>query len=158
MGQGVYETSAMLRHYLSFCVIFVMVPILSRINGMKAGLTSVTNTAETHALVQREKGRNEDDPAQIDPALHLPDHHLVSFSGFPVVWTISKAINTSTGCPFMARSCLRHLCDAELQNLIASQNLAGASGQLPFLYAIVQTVTIHVRLLLSFDFVCELYH
>jgi len=54
----------------------------------------VTNTAETHALVQREKGKKQMIQRRLLPAyLFLI---IISFlSVFPLLWMISAATNTS---------------------------------------------------------------
>lgn len=114
----------------------------------------MTNTAETHALVQREKGKNQMIQRRLIPAyLFLI---IISFlSVFPLLWMISAATNTSLD---VARGKIMFGTYAmqNFKNLIASQNLAGAMGN-SFLYAIVQTViSMFVCSLAGFGF--ELYH
>ena len=114
----------------------------------------MTNTAETHALVQREKGQKQMIQRRLIPAyLFLV---IISFlSVFPLLWMISAATNTSLD---VARGKIMFGTYAmqNFKNLIASQNLAGAMGN-SFLYAIVQTViSMFVCSLAGFGF--ELYH
>ena len=114
----------------------------------------MTNTAETHALVQREKGEKQMIQRRLIPAyLFLV---IISFlSVFPLLWMISAATNTSLD---VARGKIMFGTYAmqNFKNLIASQNLAGAIGN-SFLYAIVQTViSMFVCSLAGFGF--ELYH
>lgn len=114
----------------------------------------MTNTAETHALVQREKGKKQMIQRRLIPAyLFLV---IISFlSVFPLLWMISAATNTSLD---VARGKIMFGTYAmqNFKNLIASQNLAGAIGN-SFLYAIVQTViSMFVCSLAGFGF--ELYH
>ena len=114
----------------------------------------MTNTAETHALVQREKGKKHMIQRRLLPAyLFLI---IISFlSVFPLLWMISAATNTSLD---VARGKIMFGTYAmqNFKNLIASQNLAGAMGN-SFLYAIVQTViSMFVCSLAGFGF--ELYH
>ena len=114
----------------------------------------MTNTAETHALVQREKGKKQMIQRRLIPAyLFLI---IISFiSVFPLLWMISAATNTSLD---VARGKIMFGTYAmqNFKNLIASQNLAGAMGN-SFLYAIVQTViSMLVCSLAGFGF--ELYH
>lgn len=114
----------------------------------------MTNTAETHALVRREKGKKHMIQRRLIPAyLFLI---IISFiSVFPLLWMISAATNTSLD---VARGKIMFGTYAmqNFKNLIASQNLAGAMGN-SFLYAIVQTViSMFVCSLAGFGF--ELYH
>lgn len=114
----------------------------------------MTNTAETHAFVQREKGKKQMIQRRLIPAyLFLI---IISFlSVFPLLWMISAATNTSLD---VARGKIMFGTYAmqNFKNLIASQNLAGAMGN-SFLYAIVQTViSMFVCSLAGFGF--ELYH
>lgn len=114
----------------------------------------MTNTAETHALVQREKDKKHMIQRRLIPAyLFLI---IISFlSVFPLLWMISAATNTSLD---VARGKIMFGTYAmqNFKNLIASQNLAGAMGN-SFLYAIVQTViSMFVCSLAGFGF--ELYH
>lgn len=114
----------------------------------------MTNIAETHALVQREKGKKQMIQRRLIPAyLFLI---IISFlSVFPLLWMISAATNTSLD---VARGKIMFGTYAmqNFKNLIASQNLAGAMGN-SFLYAIVQTViSMFVCSLAGFGF--ELYH
>lgn len=114
----------------------------------------MTNTAETHALVYREKGKKHMIQRRLIPAyLFLI---IISFlSVFPLLWMISAATNTSLD---VARGKIMFGTYAmqNFKNLIASQNLAGAMGN-SFLYAIVQTViSMFVCSLAGFGF--ELYH
>lgn len=114
----------------------------------------MTNTAETHALVRREKGKKHMIQRRLIPAyLFLV---IISFiSVFPLLWMISAATNTSLD---VARGKIMFGTYAmqNFKNLIASQNLAGAMGN-SFLYAIVQTViSMFVCSLAGFGF--ELYH
>lgn len=114
----------------------------------------MTNTAETHALVRREKGKKHMIQRRLIPAyLFLI---IISFiSVFPLLWMISAATNTSLD---VARGKIQFGTYAmqNFKNLIASQNLAGAMGN-SFLYAIVQTViSMFVCSLAGFGF--ELYH
>lgn len=114
----------------------------------------MTNTAETHALVQHEKGKKQMIQRRLIPAyLFLI---IISFiSVFPLLWMISAATNTSLD---VARGKIMFGTYAmqNFKNLIASQNLAGAMGN-SFLYAIVQTViSMFVCSLAGFGF--ELYH
>ena len=114
----------------------------------------MTNTAEPHALVQREKGKKHMIQRRLIPAyLFLV---IISFiSVFPLLWMISAATNTSLD---VARGKIMFGTYAmqNFKNLIASQNLAGAMGN-SFLYAIVQTViSMFVCSLAGFGF--ELYH
>ena len=114
----------------------------------------MTNTAETHALVQREKGRKQMIQRRLLPAYIFLI--IISFlSVFPLLWMISAATNTSLD---VARGKIMFGTYAmqNFKNLIASQNLAGAMGN-SFLYAIVQTViSMFVCSLAGFGF--ELYH
>ena len=114
----------------------------------------MTNTAETHALVRREKGKKHMIQRRLVPAyifLIIISFILV----FPLLWMISAATNTSLD---VARGKIMFGTYAmqNFKNLIASQNLAGAMGN-SFLYAIVQTViSMFVCSLAGFGF--ELYH
>lgn len=114
----------------------------------------MTNTAETHALVRREKGKKHMIQRRLVPAYIFLI--IISFiSVFPLVWMISAATNTSLD---VARGKIMFGTYAmqNFKNLIASQNLAGAMGN-SFLYAIVQTViSMFVCSLAGFGF--ELYH
>lgn len=114
----------------------------------------MTNTAETHALVQREKGKKHMIQRRLIPAYIFLI--IISFiSVFPLLWMISAATNTSLD---VARGKIMFGTYAmqNFKNLIASQNLAGAMGN-SFLYAIVQTViSMFVCSLAGFGF--ELYH
>lgn len=114
----------------------------------------MTNTAETHALVQREKGKKQMIQRRLLPAYIFLI--IISFiSVFPLLWMISAATNTSLD---VARGKIMFGTYAmqNFKNLIASQNLAGAMGN-SFLYAIVQTViSMFVCSLAGFGF--ELYH
>lgn len=114
----------------------------------------MTNTAETHALVQREKGNKHMIQRRLIPAYIFLI--IISFiSVFPLLWMISAATNTSLD---VARGKIMFGTYAmqNFKNLIASQNLAGAMGN-SFLYAIVQTViSMFVCSLAGFGF--ELYH
>ena len=94
----------------------------------------MTNTAETHALVQREKGKKQMIQRRLIPAYIFLI--IISFlSVFPLLWMISAATNTSLD---VARGKIMFGTYAmqNFKNLIASQNLAGAMGN-SFLYAIV---------------------
>lgn len=114
----------------------------------------MTNTAETHALVRREKGKKHMIQRRLVPAYIFLI--IISFiSVFPLLWMISAATNTSLD---VARDKIMFGTYAmqNFKNLIASQNLAGAMGN-SFLYAIVQTViSMFVCSLAGFGF--ELYH
>lgn len=114
----------------------------------------MTNTAETHALVPREKGKKHMIQRRLIPAYIFLI--IISFiSVFPLLWMISAATNTSLD---VARGKIMFGTYAiqNFKNLIASQNLAGAMGN-SFLYAIVQTViSMFVCSLAGFGF--ELYH
>lgn len=114
----------------------------------------MTNTAEAHALVQREKGKKHMIQRRLIPAYIFLI--IISFiSVFPLLWMISAATNTSLD---VARGKIMFGTYAmqNFKNLIASQNLAGAMGN-SFLYAIVQTViSMFVCSLAGFGF--ELYH
>lgn len=114
----------------------------------------MTNTAETHALVRREKGKKHMIQRRLIPAYIFLI--IISFiSVFPLLWMISAATNTSLD---VARGKIMFGTYAiqNFKNLIASQNLAGAMGN-SFLYAIVQTViSMFVCSLAGFGF--ELYH
>lgn len=114
----------------------------------------MTNTAETHALVRREKGKKHMIQRRLVPAYIFLI--IISFiSVFPLLWMISAATNTSLD---VARGKIMFGTYAmqNFKNLIASQNLAGAMGNF-FLYAIVQTViSMFVCSLAGFGF--ELYH
>lgn len=114
----------------------------------------MTNTAEPHALVQREKGKKHMIQRRLIPAYIFLI--IISFiSVFPLLWMISAATNTSLD---VARGKIMFGTYAmqNFKNLIASQNLAGAMGN-SFLYAIVQTViSMFVCSLAGFGF--ELYH
>lgn len=114
----------------------------------------MTNTAETHALVRREKGKKHMIQRRLVPAYIFLI--IISFiSVFPLLWMISAATNTSLD---VARGKIMFGTYAmqNFKNLIASQNLAGAMGN-SFLYAIVQTViSMFVCSLAGFGF--ELYH
>jgi len=114
----------------------------------------VTNTAETHALMRREKGKKHMIQRRLVPAYIFLI--IISFiSVFPLLWMISAATNTSLD---VARGKIMFGTYAmqNFKNLIASQNLAGAMGN-SFLYAIVQTViSMFVCSLAGFGF--ELYH
>lgn len=114
----------------------------------------MTNTAETRALVQREKGKKHMIQRRLIPAYIFLI--IISFiSVFPLLWMISAATNTSLD---VARGKIMFGTYAmqNFKNLIASQNLAGAMGN-SFLYAIVQTViSMFVCSLAGFGF--ELYH
>jgi len=114
----------------------------------------VTNTAKTHALVQREKSKKHMIQRRLIPAYIFLI--IISFiSVFPLLWMISAATNTSLD---VARGKIMFGTYAmqNFKNLIASQNLAGAMGN-SFLYAIVQTViSMFVCSLAGFGF--ELYH
>ena len=114
----------------------------------------MTNTAETHARVQREKGKKHMIQRRLIPAYIFLI--IISFiSVFPLLWMISAATNTSLD---VARGKIMFGTYAmqNFKNLIASQNLAGAMGN-SFLYAIVQTViSMFVCSLAGFGF--ELYH
>lgn len=114
----------------------------------------MTNTAETHALVRREKGKKQMIQRRLLPAyLFLV---IISFlSVFPLLWMISAATNTSLDVA-RGKIMLGTYAMQNFKNLIASQNLAGAMGN-SFLYAIVQTViSMFVCSLAGFGF--ELYH
>ena len=114
----------------------------------------MTNTAETHALVQREKGKKHMIQRRLVPAYIFLI--IISFiSVFPLLWMISAATNTSLD---VARGKIMFGTYAmqNFKNLIASQNLAGAMGN-SFLYAIVLTVvSLFICSLAGFGF--ELYH
>ena len=114
----------------------------------------MTNTAETHAIVRREKGKKHMIQRRLVPAYIFLI--IISFiSVFPLLWMISAATNTSLD---VARGKIMFGTYAmqNFKNLIASQNLAGAMGN-SFLYAIVQTViSMFVCSLAGFGF--ELYH
>lgn len=114
----------------------------------------MTNTAETHALVRREKGKKHMIQRRLVPAyIFLISISFISV--FPLLWMISAATNTSLD---VARGKIMFGTYAmqNFKNLIASQNLAGAMGN-SFLYAIVQTViSMFVCSLAGFGF--ELYH
>lgn len=114
----------------------------------------MTNTAKTHALVQREKSKKHMIQRRLIPAYIFLI--IISFiSVFPLLWMISAATNTSLD---VARGKIMFGTYAmqNFKNLIASQNLAGAMGN-SFLYAIVQTViSMFVCSLAGFGF--ELYH
>lgn len=114
----------------------------------------MTNTAETHALMRREKGKKHMIQRRLVPAYIFLI--IISFiSVFPLLWMISAATNTSLD---VARGKIMFGTYAmqNFKNLIASQNLAGAMGN-SFLYAIVQTViSMFVCSLAGFGF--ELYH
>ena len=114
----------------------------------------MTNTAETHALVRREKGKKHMIQRRLVPAYIFLI--IISFiSVFPLLWMISAATNTSLD---VARGKIMFGTYAmqNFKNLIASQNLAGAMGN-SFLYAVVQTViSMFVCSLAGFGF--ELYH
>ena len=94
----------------------------------------MTNTAKTHALLQREKGKKHMIQRRLIPAYIFLI--IISFiSVFPLLWMISAATNTSLD---VARGKIMFGTYAmqNFKNLIASQNLAGAMGN-SFLYAIV---------------------
>lgn len=114
----------------------------------------MTNTAKTHALVQREKSKKHMIQRRLIPAYIFLI--IISFiSVFPLLWMISAATNTSLD---VARGKIMFGTYAmqNFKNLIVSQNLAGAMGN-SFLYAIVQTViSMFVCSLAGFGF--ELYH
>lgn len=114
----------------------------------------MTNTAKTHALVQREKSKKHMIQRRLIPAYIFLI--IISFiSVFPLLWMISAATNTSLD---VARGKIMFGTYAmqNFKNLIASQNLAGAMGN-SFLYAIVQTViSMFVCSFAGFGF--ELYH
>ena len=114
----------------------------------------MTNTAKTHALVQREKSKKHMIQRRLIPAYIFLI--IISFiSVFPLLWMISAATNTSLD---VARGKIMFgtYVMQNFKNLIASQNLAGAMGN-SFLYAIVQTViSMFVCSLAGFGF--ELYH
>ena len=82
----------------------------------------MTNTAETHALVQREKGKKHMIQRRLIPAYIFLI--IISFiSVFPLLWMISAATNTSLD---VARGKIMFGTYAmqNFKNLIASQNLA----------------------------------